>query len=294
MPFGLCNAPATFQHLMRRVLTGLHWSVALVYLDDIIVFSPTIEEHFDRLEKFFQALRQAKLKVKPRKCHFFQSNIKYLRHIVSKKGISTDPEKTSVIVNWPTLAKVKDVRQFLGITSYYRKFIKSYAQISKPLIRLTETKSKWLWSSDCEAAFNSLKKSRINPPILSYPQFHLSFVLDVDASNDGLGAVLSQEDPAIPGERVVAYASRVLTKQERKYCTTRKELLALVWEIQHFKPYLYGRSIVACTDHGSLSWLKSFKEPEGQLARWLQVLEQFDFQVVHRPGEKHANADALS
>ena len=294
MPFGLCNAPATFQRLMTRVLAGLHWSVALVYLDDIIVFSPTIEEHFDRLEKVFQALRQAKLKVKPRKCHFFQSNIKYLGHIVSKKGISTDPEKTSVIVNWPTPAKVKDVRQFLGITSYYRKFIKSYAQISKPLIRLTETKSKWLWSRDCEAAFNSLKQSLINPPILSYPQFHLSFVLDVDASNDGLGGVLSQEDPAIPGERVVAYASRVLTKQERKYCTTRKELLALVWGIQHFKPYLYGRSFVARTDHGSLSWLKSFKELEGQLARWLQVLEQFDFQVVHRPGEKHANADALS
>ena len=194
---------------------------------------------------------------------------------MSKKGISTDPEKTSVFVNWLTP-------------------IKSYAQISKPLIHLTETKSEWSRCSDCEAAFNSLKQSLINPPILSYPQFHLSFVLDVDASNDGLGAVLSQEDPTIPGERVVAYASRVLTKQERKYCTTQKDLLALVWGIQHFKPYLYGRSFVVRTDHGSLSWLKSFKEPEGQLVRWLQVLEQFDFQVVHRPGEKHANADALS
>ena len=124
MPFGLCTAPATFQCLMTRVLTRLHWSVALVYLDDIIVLGSTNEEHFDWLEKVFQALHQAKLKVKPRKCNFFQSSIKYLGHIVSKKGITTDPEKTSVIVNWPTPAKVNNVRQFLRITSYYRKFIK--------------------------------------------------------------------------------------------------------------------------------------------------------------------------
>ena len=137
-----------------------------------------------------------------------------------------------------------------------------------------------------------LKQSLVNPPVLSYPLFKHPFILDVDASGNGLGAVLSQRN--LDKEEVIAYASRVLTKQERKYCTTRKELLALVWGVRYFKPYLYGRSFTAHTDHGSLTWLKSFKEPEGQLARWLQVLEQFDFEVIHRPGVQHLNADALS
>ena len=205
-----------------------------------------------------------------------------------------DPDKTRCIVNWPTPTSVKEVRQFLGLSSYYRKFIKSFAQIAAPLFQLTELKRPWCWSEECEESFRSLKESLTRPPVLGFPQFHLPFTLDVDASNEGVGAVLSQIDPDNQQESVIAYASRVLTKQERKYCTTRRELLALVWGIRYFRPYLFGNSFLARTDHRSLNWLKSFKEPECQLARWLQVLEQYDFEVLHRPGAKHLKADALS
>ena len=294
MPFGLCNAPATFQRLMEKVLSGLHWSMALVYLDDIIVFSRTVDEHFQRLHKVFRALKQAGLKVKAKKCHLFQNKVRYLGYIISSDGIATDPDKITSITRWPVPANVKEVRQFLGLSSYYRKFIQSFAQIAASLFQLTESKRHWAWSEKCQESFQSLKDCLTQPPILSFPQFNLQFILDVDASGEGIGAVLSQVDPVNQQETVIAYASRVLTKQERKYCTTRRELLALVWGVRYFRPYLFGKAFIARTDHRSLNWLKSFREPEGQLARWLQILEQYDLQVVHRPGKRHLNADALS
>ena len=151
---------------------------------------------------------------------------------------------------------------------------------------------KWNWSEECEHAFHHLKHLLTTAPVLAYPQFNHQFILDTDASQEGVGAVLSQN---IDGhERVIAYASRTLTKAERKYCTTRREMLALVWGIRTYRPYLYGRRFQVRTDHNSLKWLHNFHEPEGQVARWLEVLSEFDFDVLHRPGKKHANADALS
>ena len=291
MPFGLCNAPSTFQRLMELVLHGLQWEICLVYLDDIIIFSRTIGEHLQRLKEVFDRLREAGLKLKPGKCHLLQRSVHYLGHIVSSNGVETDPGKTKIIKAWSTPTKLKELRQFLGITSYYRRFVKDFARIAAPLYRLTEEGKAWNWTDECQEAFELLKRKLISPPILAFPDFNLTFVVDCDASNNGLGAVLSQLSDS---EKVVAYASRTLSKAERKYSATRREMLSLVWAVRHFRPYLYGQKFIVRTDHSALQWLRSFREPEGQVARWLEQLAEFDFDVEHRPGRKHGNADALS
>ena len=275
---------------MEQVLSGLHWETCLVYID--IVFSESAENNFHRLREVFTRLKAAGLKLKPAKCHLLHRSVKYLGHIVSADGVKTDPEKTQCIAEWSPPASQKELKQFLGLASYYRRFVKNFAQIAAPLHQLTQKDRKWNWSEECEHAFHHLKHLLTTAPVLAYPQFNHQFILDTDASQERIGAVLSQN---IDGhERVIAYASRTLTKAERKYCTTRKEMLALVWGIRTYRPYLYGRRFQVRTDHNSLKWLHNFHEPEGQVARWLEVLSEFDFDVLHRPGKKHANADALS
>ena len=292
MPFGLANAPSTFQRLMELALSDLHWKTCLVYLDDIIIFSRTVEDHFSRLAEVFQRLRDAGLKLKPSKCKLLRTSVKYLGHVVSDRGVETDPEKTLTVTTWPTPCNAKELRQFLGFASYYRRFVKNFAMIAAPLYTLTEKNKEWSWTEKCEIAFQDLKDKLTSSPVLVFPDFNQNFILDCDASGEGLGAVLSQCDNGI--ERPVAYASRRLTKAERRYSATRREMLALVWAAQHFQSYLLGRPFRARTDHHALKWLHSFKEPEGQVARWLELLSRFDFIVSHRAGQKHVNADVLS
>uniref|UniRef100_A0A5S6Q9K0 RNA-directed DNA polymerase n=1 Tax=Trichuris muris TaxID=70415 RepID=A0A5S6Q9K0_TRIMR len=292
MPFGLCNAPSTFQRLMEAILTGLQWATCLVYLDDIIVYSRSKAEHMQSLCELFSRLRKAGLKLKMEKCHFFKREVKYLGHVVSRDGIRADSAKTEAVNNWPKPTSPKELRQFLGLASYYRRFVPSFATIAAPLHKLLTKSSQWSWTSECEASFSSLKAHLTSAPTLPFPDFSLPFILDTDASNTGLGAVLAQN---IAGqERVIAYASRSMSKAGRKYSTTRQEMLALVWAVKQFRPYLYGSRFVVRTDHNSLRWLQNFKEPEGQVARWLELLANFDFSVEHRAGSKHANADSLS
>eukprot|EP00731_Ephydatia_muelleri_P034851 Em0081g16a len=290
MPFGLSNAPSTFQKLMEMVLAGLHWTTCLVYLDDIVIFSTTVEQHLSRLRDVLARLKKAGLKLKPSKCHILKKCVHYLGHIVSADGVKVDDDKIKCIVEWPTPVNLEELRRFLGIASYYRKFIKGFAHIAAPLHALTEKLKPWEWTGLCDEAFAQLKTKLSSPPILSFPQFNMQFTVDCDASLEGLGAVLSQENDRC----VVAYASRVLTKQERQYCATRREMLALIWAIQYFKPYLWGRPFKVRTDHSALKWLKNFKDPHGQVARWLEILSEYDFTVKHRPGLKHGNADSLS
>ena len=292
MPFGLCNAPSTFQRLMEFVLTGLQWSICLIYLDGVIIFSKNFDDHLRRMEEAFGRLREAGLKLKPQKCRFLQKEVTYLGHVVSENGVSTDPSKVSKIFDWPIPRNVSELRSFLGLASYYRRFIKDFAKIAVPLHRLTEKNKPFVWSESCLEAFNELKRELTNHPILAYPDFNKEFILDTDASDYGIGDVFSQVEGN--EERVIGYASRSLTKPERRYSTTRKELLAIFAFIQHFRHYLYGKSFIIQTDHNALKWLKSFKEPQGQVARWIELLAEFNFVVQHRPGTKHGNADALS
>lgn len=292
MPFGLTNAPATFQRLMERVLAGLQWEICLVYIDDVIIFSQTVEQHLDQLEAVFKRLISAGLKLKPKKCNLFRRKVQYLGHVVSDQGIQTDPDKIKAIKDWPNPCTVKEIRSFLGLCSYYRRFVPDFATIARPLIKLTEKNEEFIWTNDQEQAWEELKKRLTSAPILTYPDPDEEFILDTDASDQGIGAVLSQ---TINGEeKVIAYGSRVLTKQEKRYCVTRKELLAVVHFVKAYRHYLVGRKFTLRTDHASLRWLRSFKEPEGQVARWLETLDTYDFDLVHRPGKKHINADALS
>ena len=212
---------------------------------------------------------------------------------MSRRGVETDPAKIECIAEWPIPSNAKELKQFLGLASYYRRFVRGFSTIASPLHRLAEkNKEAWMWTDECDQAFNSLKHHLTSAPILRLPLFSQDFILDVDASGNGLGVVLSQE---VDGhEQVVAYASRSLTKAEKRYCATRRELLALVWGVRHFRPYLFGRTFIARTDHNSLKWLRNFRDPEGQVARWLEILAEYDFKVIHRPGPQHTNTDALS
>ena len=292
LSFGLCNSPGTFQRLMDLVLADLQWTTCLVYLDDIIVFGRTFHEHLSRLDEVLNKLQQANLKVKPVKCNLFSPQVQYLGHIISAQGVEADPAKVEAVRQWPVPKNQTEVKSFVGLASYYRRFVKGFAEIARPLHQLTEKGRRFKWTDECQAAFEKLKASLMSAPILAYPDPHKTFILDTDASDAGIGAVLSQEEAGY--ERVIAYASRALTKQERKYATTKKELLSMVTFTKHFKHYLLGKEFVLRTDHGSLRWLHNFQELEGQLARWLEQLANFQYKIVHRPGRVHSNADALS
>ena len=292
MPFGLCNAPATFERLMESVLQGLQWEICLIYLDDVIVTGKTFEEMVENLSNIFDRFNGANLKLKPKKCQLFAREVEFLGHIVSADGVQTDPKKTDAIKTWPRPECVRDVRSFLGLCSYYRRFIHQFAEIAKPLHKLTEKGRSFTWTDTCTKAFETLKQKLTESPILTHPDFSQPFILDTDASDVAIAAVLSQKIDGI--EHAIAFASRTLSKSEKKYCVTRKELLALVHFVKYFKHYLYGKQFLLRTDHGSLRWLLNFKNPEGQVARWIEVLAPFDMKIEHRPGRLHGNADALS
>ena len=292
MPFGLCNAPATFERLMETVLACLHWQICLIYLDDVIVIGKDFGDMIKNLSLIFERLQEAGLKLKPRKCKLFAKEVEFLGHVISEAGIKTDPSKTRCIEMWPTPKNVKEVRAFVGLCSYFRRFVYKFAEIAKPLHKLTEKNRPFVWTEECLKSFQVLKEKLVEAPVLIHPDFTKSFILDVDASNLSIGAVLSQITET--GECVVAYGSRTLSKSERRYCVTRKEMLALVYFVKYFRLYVYGKQFTVRTDHGSLRWLMNFKNPEGQVARWLEFLSLFNMKIEHRPGRSHQNADGVS
>ena len=242
------------------------------------------------LKRVLERVAAAGLKLHPQKCCFMRREVTFLGHTVGEGGVGTMEEKVQAVKNWPTPSSVQDLKSFLGLSSYYRRFVKGFSCIAAPLFCLLKKGEAFLWTEKCQTAFTSLQEALLKAPILSPPDLTLPFVLDT--SNVGSGAVLAQVTPG--GERVVAYYSRIFNKAERRYCVTRRELLAVVSAIRHFKYYLGGLHFTVQTDHSALQWLMSFKEPEGQLARWIEELQAYDFTVVHRPGTQHGNADALS
>jgi len=291
MPFGLCNAVATFQRLMDLALAGLNFDICLAYLDDIILHSKTLE-HLQRLEKLLQRLQEVNLKLKPSKCSLMQKRVVFLGHVVSGDEIATDPEKIKLVEEWPTPTNLKQLRGFLGLIGYYRKFVMGYAHIAGPLNRLMKKDQAYEWTEDCQEAFDELKTAMTSPPVLALPNDQDTFVLDTDAAEGSIGAVLSQVQDG--EEKVVAYAGRTLNRHEVNYCITRKELLAIVHFTKLFRQYLLGRKFMIRTDHAALSWLQRTPEPIGQNARWLEQLGEYDFTICHRKGTSHSNADALS
>ncbi|CAH8585581.1 unnamed protein product, partial [Dicrocoelium dendriticum] len=296
MPFGLSNAPATFQRLMQKVLHELMPHKCLVYLDDVIVHGKTKDEHLNNLAEVLTRLVNVGLKLQPTKCHLLQTEVTYLGHVISGMGIRTDPRKTEQVRLWPTPANVDELRSFLGLASYYRRFVKGFSEIAAPLNTLLQKGKTFEWTVECRNSFDRLRESLCAAPVLVFPDLSPNageFILDTDASDQAIGAVLSQKgQDGI--ERVVSYSSRSLSARERNYCTTRKEMLALVFFIKQNRHYLLGRKFLVRTDHQSLRWLQNFRDPEGQIARWQEQLQEYDFECRHRPGALHANADALS
>ena len=236
MPFGLTNAPTTFKCLMENCLGDLHLNWCIIYLNNIIVYSKTPEEHLERLKAVFQKISKARLKLKPSKCEFFKSKITYLGHTVSNEGIATDHKKIKAIQLWPRPTTVTEVRKFTGLTNYYRKFIHGYAKVARPLHDLVSGKnakkknSSVEWTVDCEVAFNNRKELCSNTPVLANPDYKQKFKLYTDASENGLGAMLTQIK-SDNFERPVAYASRTLSKSERNYDAHKLKFLALKWAI---------------------------------------------------------------
>jgi predicted aspartyl protease len=292
MPFGLCNAGATFQRLMDVIMSGLNFDICLVYLDDIVLFSSTVEEHFSRLKLLLVRLRDANLKLKPSKCELFRRQVEFLGHVVSGEGIATSPSKIQAVSEWPTPRSVKDVRAFIGLASYYRRFVQGFAEVAAPLHALTGKEQSFLWDDRCQVAFQQLKQALTVAPVLAMPLDGEPYILDTDDSNHGIGAVLSQVQNGM--ERPIAYASRTYNRPEKNYCVTRKELLAVVYFLKRFQQYLLGRPFVVRTDHAALQWLRRTPDVIGQQSRWLETMEEFQFVVEHRPGIRHRNADALS
>ena len=292
MPFGLCNAPATFQRLMEHVLKGLQWEIAVLYIDDVIVFADTFGEHLHRLGLVLDRLRQAGLKLKPEKCELFRLRVEFLGHIVSTQGVEVDPSKIDKVLEWPEPRNLTELRSFVGLCAYYRRFVPDFSTICKPLYVLTQKGQRFVWGEAQQQAMDTMKSLLTKAPVLGYPRTDHPFILDTDASNVGIGAVLSQVQEG--EERVIAYSSRTLSAAERNYCVTRREMLAIVRFVRQFHHYLYGGHFLVRTDHAALYWLLRKKEPEGQMARWVTFLQSYDMQVQHRQGVKHGNADALS
>ena len=292
MPFGLCNAPATFERLMSQVMRGLHWKRCLVYIDDILVFGNDFESALHSLELVLTRVAEYGLQLKSTKCNLFRTSVPFLGHIVGRAGLECDPNKVSAVANWIPPSTIKGVREFLGFTGYYRRFVPDYSTVAQPLVRLLGKDCKFKWTDACQDAFKTLRALLIKAPVLAFPKEDLPYIVDTDASDYGIGGVLSQ---CIEGtEHVIAYYSKSLNPAQQKYCTTRRELLAVVATLDHFKGYVWGPKFVVRTDHAALVWLNNLKNIQGMLARWLAKLQQFHFEIIHRPGAQHGNADGLS
>lgn len=219
-------------------------------------------------------------------------SVEFLGHIVSAGQIAVNPAKILAVVDWPVPENVHEVRGFIGLCSYYRRFIMGFGEIATPLNALTQKNKKFVWDEQCQEAFDTLKRCLTTAPVLAMPNDDEPFILDTDASTVSIGAVLSQVQDGV--EKPVAYASRKLSRLERNYCVFRRELLAVVYFLKQFRHHLLGRTFTVRTDHSALQWLRNIPEPVGQQARWISQIEEFDFNVVHRPETRHMNADALS
>ncbi|KAL5009058.1 hypothetical protein ScPMuIL_014639 [Solemya velum] len=290
MAFGLCNSPATYARAINLVLMGLTWEIVLAFLDDILVLGDSWNQHVTNLRRVLQRFREFGLKLKPKKCELFKKEVEFLGRTVGPGGIALGPTYQQEMEVWTPPRNSKDVERFLGFVNYHRNYVKDFSKLAIPLQRLTG-KQQFKWGEEEQISFNKLKVAITTAPVLTLPTSTDMFILDTDASDFAIGAELSQLQ--VGNERVIAYGSFTLTPEQRRYCTTRKELLAVIRFTRQFRHYLLGRPFILRTDHSSLTWLLGFKNPQGQLARWMEELSQFDMQVQHRPGAKHFPKSAV-
>ncbi|WVZ70258.1 hypothetical protein U9M48_018935 [Paspalum notatum var. saurae] len=288
MSFGLTNAPAFFMYLMNSVFMNELDKFVVVFIDDILVYSKNEKEHEEHLRIVLSRLREHKLYAKFSKCAFWLKEVAFLGHILSAKGVAVDPSKVEDVLNWKQPQTMTEIRSFLGLAGYYRRFIKDFSKIAKPMTALTQKNAKFAWSPKCEEAFGTLKKLLTSAPVLAQPDITKPFDVYCDASGSGLGCVLMQEG------RVIAYASCQLRKHEVNYPTHDLELLAVVYALKKWRHYLLGNTCHIYTDHKSLKYIFTQPELNMRQRRWLELIKDYDLEVHYHPGKANVVADALS
>lgn len=292
LPFGLKISPNCFQRMMNIAMAGLSPERAFLYIDDLIVFGCSEKQHNNNLKAVLERCREYNLKLNPKKCRFLLKTVTYLGHQITDHGILPDPEKYQVVKRYPVPKSADEVRRFVAFCNYYRRFVPNFADIAIPLNKLCKKNATFIWSNDCQMAFEELKQALISPPILIYPNFEETFYLHTDASDLACGAVLShlREGKYLP----ISYASRKFTRGEANKSTILREATAIHWAIKHFSPYLTGRRFVVTTDHKPLIYLFNMKNPSSKLVRMRLDLEEFDFEINYIKGKENVCADALS
>ena len=304
MSFGLSNSPATYQRLMEECLGSLNLKICVIYLDNLIIFSYSFEQHLERLDIVLTRLQQCNLKLLADKCFFFQERVKFLGHVVSSSGLETDPDKIEKINNWPRPTNADQLRSFVAFCGYYRRFVKDFSKVTKPLTDIlppptTKKKVKlkqsneWKWGQDQEDTFNRLKEIPNSPPILAYPEFQLPFELHTDASAKGLGGILYQTQNG--QKKVIAYASRSLSRSERNYSAFKLEFLALKWAVKEkFSDYLMNVPFTVYTDNNPLTHILTSANLDATGQRWASALGQYNFNLIYRAGLNNKDADSMS
>ena len=293
LPFGLTNAPATFMHLMHQTFRRFLDDFVLVFLDDILIYSKTLEEHERHVRQVLEVLRKEKLYAKESKCDFFKQEVEFLGHLVGRNGIRMMEDKVAAVSEWPTPTKVTDVRAFLGTAGYYRRFIRDFSSIAAPLSELTKEDVRFEWTVKQQQAFDRLKKAIVTGPVLALPDPDLPFVLHTDASGFAVGAVLSQPQP--DGLlRPIAFLSKKMLDAETRYPTHEQELLAIVHALKTWRHYLHGRKFTVFTDHHSLRYFKTQPQLSLRQSRWKDKIAEFDFDIEYVEGKTNVVADGLS
>jgi hypothetical protein len=295
MPFGLANAPAQFQRMMTEIFKDKIGTSVVVYLDDIVIYSQDANDHQQHVHEVLVLLQNNRLFCKPEKCHFSVKEISYLGYLISAEGVNMDPSKVSCVIDWPTPKSIHDVQTFLGFTNFYRKFIRDYALITRPLTNLLCKESSFSWSSDCVNAFNCLKRSFQGDKILTHPDDNKPFIVETDASDFGVAGVLSQLDDA-GNSKPIAFFSRQMKSAERNYEIYDKELLAVYDSFRRWRHFLQGAKfpVTVLSDHKNLEYFMSTKQLTRRQARYSLFFNEFDFVLTHRPGNRSGKPDCLS
>ena len=292
MPFGLTNAPATFMHLMQSIFADVLDSIVIIFLDDILIFSKTLEDHRHHVAEVLQRLRKHKLYGKLSKCEFMRRSISFLGHVISADGLSMEPEKVKAITEWPVPKNATEVRSFLGLAGYYRRFVKDFSRIAAPLSELQEKEAVFAWTPARQAAFDQLKAAVTSAPTLILPDESLPYVVTTDASGFAIGAALCQDQGN--GLQPIAFLSKKMLPAERNYPVHEQELLAVIVALREWRPYLHGRPFRVVTDHHSLRYLQTQPHLSARQARWMEFLQQFDSTIEYQSGKLNVVADALS